>query len=136
MAEVMKESKPKRQGREAAYEKAKARSYPRPLCEPTAKPNYTYKRGEYVPPREALVSDRWDTKEKPRATTRRNPIQLAGDPIHKAIFDHGVRRSRRKELRLHGVVLTNTGSKLHWNYMKVERFLSQNFQACILGLHL
>ena len=38
------------------------------------------------------MSDRWETKKKLGGTTKRNPVQLAKDTLHKVIFDHGVRK--------------------------------------------
>ena len=91
-AEVMKRAPRNRQGKHVAADKANARTYPRPLCDPDAKPNYTYKRAEHVPPRDAPLSDRWDTKDKPKAVQKRNPVQLGKDTVHRAIYEHGIRK--------------------------------------------
>ena len=82
-AEVMKTAPRKRQGNQAAADKAIARTYPRPLCDPAAKPNCTYKRSEHVPARDAPMSNRWGTKKKPKEVQKRNPVQLIKDAVHR-----------------------------------------------------
>ena len=52
--EVLKRNVKPRQSKSAATEKALAREYPRPRCEETAKPNYTY-RWQHVPTREPII---------------------------------------------------------------------------------
>ena len=75
-----------------AAEKAKARTYPRPMCGEGVKPNYAYPRVQHVPTKEPLYSGRWSVQEKPKDVQRRNSIKLVKDTIHKAILEHGTRK--------------------------------------------
>ena len=73
-AEVIRKArKPRHQM--AAAEKAKARTYPRPMCGEDAKPNYAYKRVEHVPTKDPLYSDRWSVQDKPKDVPKRNSDQ-------------------------------------------------------------
>ena len=89
---MIKRSRPNRQSKNTAAGKANARTYPRPLCQADARPNYTYKRVARVPPRDAPVSDRWDTKDMPKTVQKRNPVQMSHNTYHKAIYEHGIRK--------------------------------------------
>ena len=84
-AEVIRKTRPARQVKTAAAEKANARTYPTPVCDSETKPNYTYKRADHVSPRNAAPSVRW-TKDKPRVVPGRNPVQLVKNTVHKAIL--------------------------------------------------
>ena len=88
-AEVLRKARKPRQVTSKAAEKAKARSYPRPMCEPSAKPNYTYPRPHHVPTREVMYSGKWIVNEKPRDVQKRNPLKLTKE--HAAIWELGVR---------------------------------------------
>ena len=58
-AEVLRKARKPPQVNSKAAEKAMARSYPRPMCEPSVKPDYTYPRPQHVPTRELMCSEKW-----------------------------------------------------------------------------
>ena len=86
---VRRAAKP-RQNTSKAAEKARARTYPRPMCEANAQ-TYVYT-PQHVPTRELVVTGRWSVVEKMRdIPPTRNPMKLKENP-HKAIHEHGIRR--------------------------------------------
>ena len=89
--EVMRRAAKPRQHTSTAAEKARARTYPRPMCEPNAQGEYTYS-PQHVPTREVFTSGKWSVVEKTKdIPPTRNPMKLKENP-HKAIFEHGIRR--------------------------------------------
>ena len=88
-AQVLRKARKPRQENSKAAEKAQARSYPRPMCEPTAKPDYAYPRPQHVPTREQMCSGKWIVSEKPRDVQKRNVLKLSKE--HAAIWEFGVR---------------------------------------------
>ena len=90
-AEIIRKARKPRQVNTAA-EKARARTYPRPMCGEDAKPNYASKRVQHVPTKDLIYSERWDVQDKPKDIPRRNAIKLGKDTVHKAILEHGTRK--------------------------------------------
>ena len=88
---VMSKDRKKRQDAQQAQEKARARTFPRPLCPEESRPDYIYT-GEHVSPRMATYSYRWEPKKKPSGTPKKTSLQQGGDHIHGSIFNYGVRR--------------------------------------------
>ena len=89
--EVMRRAAKPRQNTSKAAEKARARTYPRPMCEATAQVNYTYA-AQHVPTRELITSGKWSVIEKTKdIPPTRSPMKLKDNP-HKAIFEHAIRR--------------------------------------------
>ena len=89
--EVMRRAAKPRQNTSKAAEKARARTYPRPMCQATAQVDYTYA-PQHVPTRELSTSGKWSVVEKTKGIPpTRNPMKLKDNP-HKAIFEHGIRR--------------------------------------------
>ena len=89
--EVVKRAAKPRQNTSKAAEKARARTYPRPMCEATAQVDYVYT-PQHVPTRELFVSGRWSVIEKIKdIPATRNPMKLKDNP-HKAIHEYGTRR--------------------------------------------
>ena len=87
---VRRAAKP-RQNTSKAAEKAKARTYPRPMCEAAAQVDYMYA-PQHVPTRELFMSGKWSVIEKTTdIPIARNPMRLKDNP-HKAILEHGIRR--------------------------------------------
>ena len=91
-AEVIRKARKPRQVKTATAEKAKARTYPRPMCGEDAKPNYAYKRVQHVPTKDPPYSGRWSVQEKPKDVPKRESIKLGKDTVHKAILEHGTRK--------------------------------------------
>ena len=76
--EVIRRSAKPRQNISKAAEKAKARTYPRPMCEPTAQGVYVYD-PHHVPTRELISSGRWSVVEKTKdIPVNRNSNALEG----------------------------------------------------------
>ena len=89
--EVVKRAAKPRQNTSKAAEKARARTYPRPMCEESAQVDYVYT-PQHVPTRELFTSARWSVIEKTRdIPVTRNPVRLKDNP-HKAILEYGIRR--------------------------------------------
>ena len=89
--EVIRRAAKPRQNISKAAEKARARTYPRPMCEATAQVNYTYA-PQHIPTREPFTTGKWSVIEKIKdIPLTRNPMRLKDNP-HKAIFEHGTRR--------------------------------------------
>ena len=89
--EVIRRSAKPRQNISKAAEKARARTYPRPMCEATAQGIHVYN-PHHVPTRELIASGKWSVIEKTRdIPATRNPMRLKENP-HKAILEHGIRR--------------------------------------------
>ena len=89
--EVVRRAAKPRQNTSKAADKARARTYPRPMCEATAQVDYVYT-PQHVPTRELFISGRWSVIEKTRdIPPTRNPMRLKDNP-HKAIHEYGVRR--------------------------------------------
>ena len=89
--EVVKRAAKPRQNTSKAAEKARARTYPRPMCEATAQVDYVYA-PQHVPTRELFISGKWSVIEKVKdIPSVRNPMRLKDNP-HKAIYEHGIRR--------------------------------------------
>ena len=89
--EVVKRAAKPRQNTSKAAEKARARTYPRPMCEATAQVEYVYA-PQHVPTRELFMSGKWSVVEKVKDIPPvRNPMRLKDNP-HKAILEHGIRR--------------------------------------------
>ena len=75
-AEVLRKARKPRQVITRAAEKARARTYPRPMCEVGTKPNNAYARAQHVPTKEPLYSGRCIVHEKPKDVQKRNPVKL------------------------------------------------------------
>ena len=89
--EVVRRSAKPRQSTSKAAEKARARTYPRPMCEATAQGIYVYT-PQHVPTRELITTGKWSVIEKVRdIPPTRNPMRLKDNP-HKAILEYGIRR--------------------------------------------
>ena len=88
-AEVLRKARKPRQTTSKAAERARARTYPRPMCESTAKPNYAYPRPQHVPTKDTLYSGRWTVNERPKDVQKRSTLKLAKE--HKPIWEYGVR---------------------------------------------
>ena len=89
--EVMRRAAKSRQNTSKAAEKARARTYPRPMCEATAQVDYAYA-PQHVPTRELFTSGKWSVVEKTKdIPPTRNPMKLKDNP-HRAISEHGIRR--------------------------------------------
>ena len=80
-----------RQNTSQAAQKARARTYPRPMCEASAQVDYVYV-PQHVPTREVSTSGKWSVTEKTKdIPITRNPMRLKDNP-HKAILEYGIRR--------------------------------------------
>ena len=89
--EVVRRAAKPRQNTSKAAEKARARTYPRPMCEATAQIDYVYA-PQHVPTRELFTSGKWSVIEKTKdIPSTRNPMKLKDNP-HKAIHEYGIRR--------------------------------------------
>ena len=78
--EVIKRAAKPRQNTSKAAEKARARTYPRPMCEATAQVDYTYA-SQHVPTRELFTSGKWSVVEKTKDIPPvRNPMRLKDNP--------------------------------------------------------
>ena len=89
--EVVRRSAKPRQSTSKAAEKARARTYPRPMCEATAPGVYSYN-PQHVPTRELFTLGRWSVIEKTKdIPATRNPMRLKDNP-HKTIHEYGIRR--------------------------------------------
>ena len=89
--EVVRRAAKPRQSASKAAEKARARTYPRPMCEATAQGIYSYN-PQHVPTRELFTLGRWSVIEKTKdIPATRNPMRLKDNP-HKAIQEYGIRR--------------------------------------------
>ena len=89
--EVVRRSAKPRQSTSKAAEKARARTYPRPMCEATTPGVYSYD-PQHVPTRELFTLGRWSVIEKTKdIPATRNPMRLKDNP-HKAIHEYGIRR--------------------------------------------
>ena len=87
--EVIKKSAKPRQNTSKAAEEARARTYPRPMCEANAQGTYVYD-PRHVPTRELIASGKWSVVEKTRdIPPTRNPMRLKEIP-HKAIHEYGI----------------------------------------------
>ena len=124
-AEVLKRARKPRQVKSKAAEQAKARSYPRPMCELSAKPNYTYPRPQHVPTRETMYSGKWIVNEKPKDVQKRSVLKLTKE--HIPIWENGVRSrytdykvcvlqamNARKQTPRRGTPFTLQGADTNW----------------------
>ena len=88
--EVLKRVTKPRQNLPKAAEKARARTYPRAMCEETAQPDYTY-RAQHVPTRDPVLSGKWSVVEKTKGYLQLG-IQFRLKDPHKSINEHGTRK--------------------------------------------
>ena len=121
----MRKARKPRQVMTKAAEKAKARTYPRPMCGEGVKPIYVNPRVQHVPTKEPLYSSTWSVQEKPKDVQRRNSIKLVKD-TRKRYTDFKISvlqvlNARRHTSNRNSICIRCTGGILGPNHNEIER---------------